>query len=406
MHIDYDRPQLYPKQFAAVFDKRRYSLIEASTKSGKTHGCLVWLFEQALRGRVGWNYWWVAPVAAQSDIAFRRLREWIPEDMRNVGLSGKTITLYNGSRITFKSADKPDTLYGDDVYACVIDEASRMKEDSFHAVRSTLTKTEGPIRIIGNVKGRRNWFYAMARRAQEGDPAMGYHRIVAGDAVAAGVLRDEEIEDARRTLPDHIFRELYLAEASEDEGNPFGHLHIKACVSSISVGSPICWGWDLAKSVDWTVGIALDADCRVCRFVRYQNIPWHESLNRIRQATGRVPALVDSTGLGDTILESLQRGERGSKFIGFHFTGPSKQKLMEGLAVAIQSKQVAYPEGAIVLELNEFTYEYTKTGVHYEAREGCHDDCVCALALALWHYKEALRDRRYAMMEWVTKDVY
>jgi hypothetical protein len=36
-----------------------------------------------------------------------------------------------------QSADNPDTLYGEDVHAAVIDEASRMKEDSFYAVRST-----------------------------------------------------------------------------------------------------------------------------------------------------------------------------------------------------------------------------------------------------------------------------
>jgi hypothetical protein len=334
--------------------------------------------------------------------------------LRTVALSAKVITLYNGTRISFKSADKPDTLYGDDVYAVVIDEASRTKEDAWHAVRSTLTATNGPIRIIGNVKGRKNWFYAMARRAQEGDPSMGYHRIVAGDAVKAGVLRKEEIADAKRTLPEQIFRELYLAQASEDEGNPFGHAHIQECIipgSSaekplLSVQPPICWGWDLAKSVDWTVGIALDADCRVCRFLRWQNVPWDESLARIRAATGRSPALVDSTGLGDTILERLQRSEKHSKFVGYQFTGPSKQKLMEGLAVAIQSKQVAYPNGPIVLELSEFTYEYTKSGVHYQARDGCHDDCVCALALALWQFKDALRDRRYAMMNWVTSDEY
>jgi hypothetical protein len=32
-----------------------------------------------------------------------------------------------GSRIEFKSAEKPDNLYGDDVYAAVFDEASQSK---------------------------------------------------------------------------------------------------------------------------------------------------------------------------------------------------------------------------------------------------------------------------------------
>ena len=63
--LEYERPQLYPKQLAAIFDKRRYSFIEASTKAGKTSGCIVWIAEQAFHGMVGWNYWWIAPVSPE-----------------------------------------------------------------------------------------------------------------------------------------------------------------------------------------------------------------------------------------------------------------------------------------------------------------------------------------------------
>jgi hypothetical protein len=33
-------------------------------------------------------------------------------------------------------------------------------------------------------------------------------------------------------------------------------------------------------------------------------------------------------------------------------------------------------------ELENFEYEYTKTGVRYSAPDGSHDDCVMSLALA------------------------
>lgn len=400
-HIEYERPYLYPKQLAAIFDPRRYSVIEASTKAGKTSGCIAWIVELALGGQDGHNYWWVAPVSDQANIAFGRCRKALPQGVALAHLTLKTITLLNGAVIWFKSGDKPDSLYGEDVYAAVVDEASRFKEDAWYAIRSTLTATRGPARIIGNVKGRKNWFYRMARRAEMGDPAMGYHKIIAGDAIAAGVIAQEDVEDARRIMPDHVFRELYLAEASDDEGNPFGLKAIQKCIGLISTGTPVVWGWDLGKSVDWTVGIALDAQGRVCRFHRFQ-MPWNETISRIRQETKNVPALVDSTGLGDPVLEQLQkvtevaplrfgRNEQGrvrsagSRFEGYAFTSASKQKLMEGLAVAIQSGTVAYPDGPIVLELNNFEYEYTRTGVRYSAPQGYHDDCVCALALAVIH---------------------
>ena len=264
----------------------------------------------------------------------------------------------------------------------MIDEATRCKEEAWHAVRSTLTATRGPVRIIGNVKGRRNWAYQLARRAEAGAPGMHYSRITALDAVAAGVLAAPEVEDARRTLPDAVFRQLYMAEATDDEGNPFGIQAIRGCVGGLSDGAPVAWGWDLAKSVDWTVGVALDEEGGVCRFERFQR-PWSETVVAIQGATAGTEALVDSTGVGDPIVEALQRGT-GSSFEGFQFTASSKQQLMEGLALAIQRREVQVPQGPLVNELEAFEYEFTRTGVRYTAPEGMHDDCVCALALAVW----------------------
>lgn len=382
--LEHWRPQLYPKQEAAIFDPRRISLIEASTKAGKTSGCIVWLVEEAMRGNPGQNYWWVAPVNSQADIAFRRALRAIPKALRTMNITLKTITLVCGTVIWFKSGDHPDALFGDDVKACVIDEASRLKQDSWYAVRSTLTATRGKIRIVGNVKGRRNWFFEMARRAQMGDdPTMGYHKLIAADAVAAGVLHADEVAAAKRQLPDHVFRELYLAEASDDSGNPFGLDAIKKCVKPLSKKKPRAWGWDLAKYNDWTVGTALDEDSNTCQHERWQ-LPWGETMTRIHALTGNTPALVDSTGVGDPIVEMLQK-KAGTKFEGYGFTGPSKQKLMEGLAVAIHSQDIGYPEGVVVLELEAFEYEYKPSGVRYSAPEGFHDDCVCSLALAKMH---------------------
>ncbi len=270
------------------------------------------------------------------------------------------------------------------------------KEEVWTAVRSTLTATRGPLRIIGNVKGRRNWAYRLARMAEAGTPDMRYSKITARDAVAAGVLDAEEIEDAQRTLPDAVFRELYLCEPSDDGGNPFGLSAIRACVRPLSSLAPAAWGIDLAKSHDWTVCLALDAQGHTCRFERWQS-PWRETIARIEDLVGHTPALVDSTGVGDPILEALQRpyaqatGTRPGatalaagrpNYEGFKFTAPSKQQLMEGLAAAIGQGAVGYPEGVIVDELDTFEYAYTRTGVRYSAPEGLHDDTVCALALA------------------------
>ena len=383
----YERPWLYEKQKQAIFTKKRYSIIEASTKSGKTVGCMVWLAEQAAKGGKNRNYWWIAPIYSQAKIAYKRLKNSLERDSFVANDSAMTITLYNGgATITFKGGDNPDSLYGEDVYAAVIDEASRCKEEVWHAVRSTLTATQGHIRIIGNVKGRKNWAYQLARKAESGVPDWQFTKITAADAINGGVLTDSEIADAKRDLPEQVFKELYLAEPSDDQGNPFGVDAIYECVAPVSTKEPVVWGWDLAKSVDWTWGVGLDEDGNVCRSERWQS-PWEETLKRIVKHTGNVPALVDSTGVGDAIIEFLAKA--GSNFEGFKFTSSSKQQLMERLAVAIQQKQITFPEGQLLNELLSFEYVYTRTGAQYSAPTGLHDDGVCALSLAVYHQDNA-----------------
>ena len=386
-HYHYTRPWLYFKQLNALFNDSRYSIIEASTKSGKTVGALAWLFELAIQGKSGRNYWWIAPVYPQAEIAYRRLKKAIPQEIYTANESKLTITLFNGAVIWFKSAEKPDNLYGEDVWGAVIDEATRAREEAWHAIRSTLTATQGPIRIIGNVKGRKNWAYVLARRAESGEPNMSYHRITCADAIEAGIITQDEVDDARRQLPEDVFKELYETIPSDSGGNPFGLSAIRACIKPLSSLPPMWFGVDLAKSVDWTVIIGLDKFGQCCRFDRVQ-MPWQETEARVESTVGSVKTLVDSTGVGDPIVESLHR--RHFNIEGYHFTQISKQQLMEGLANAIQKSAVSFPDGVIVNELESFEYEYVRNGVRYKAMEGMHDDCVCALALAVQNFTQRI----------------
>ena len=70
----YRRPNLYPKQKAAIFSPDRYGIIEGSTKCGKTVACIAWILEQAMGGLRGQAYWWISPVYPQAKVAYRRLK--------------------------------------------------------------------------------------------------------------------------------------------------------------------------------------------------------------------------------------------------------------------------------------------------------------------------------------------
>jgi phage FluMu gp28-like protein len=190
MQINYERPSLTSYQKAILDSPARYTITAASTKTGKTASHIIWLFEQALLLKPNQAVWWVAPVYQQAEIAFRRMKNQVNiPNFFHTNESKLVLTTPIGSRIEFKSAEKPDNLYGDDVYAAVFDEASRAREESWYALRSTLTATQGKCKLIGNVKGKKNWFYKIGERAKSGDPNMEYFKITAYDAVKEGIYK-------------------------------------------------------------------------------------------------------------------------------------------------------------------------------------------------------------------------
>lgn len=388
--INYTRPKMTDYQVEIMDCEQRFACIEASTKAGKTACMIVWLLEQALKCGPNQSVFWVAPIYMQSKIAFDRMRAQISDrDFFKVNETRLTLTLAHGSIIEFKSGDTPDSLYGNDCYAAVLDEASRMREASWVAIRSTLTATNGKCKLIGNVRGRKNFFYKMAMKAKGGESNYFYKKITAYDAVKAGILKLEEIEEAKKDLPEAVFKELYLAEASEDGSNPIGITHISRAVYGMSAEPSVCYGIDLAKGKnpltgDWTVITGLDKFGRVSYFDRFQR-DW-ESITKTILSLPPGPLCIDSTGAGDPIAESIARVRETEMFV---FTQRSKQQLIEGLAYAIQNREVTVLEGVMKDELDSFEYEYSAYGVKYTAPYGLHDDCVCSLALAVRIHRNA-----------------
>lgn len=391
--IAYTRPYITSYQKAILDSPARYTVTEAATKVGKTASHVIWLFEESLRIKENQSVWWVAPIFAQAEIAYNRMKAQVTD--RNFFKANDTkllLTLPTGAKIHFRSAERPDSLFGDDVYAAVMDEFTRTREEAWHALRSTLTATKGRCKFIGNVKGKKNWGYRMAMRAKAGEPDYEYFKITAYDAAQEGIIELEEIEQAKRDLPETVFQELYLAEPSEDGSNPFGLQHIEQCKFPISTMPAVCFGVDLAKSTDHTVIIGLDQFGSVCHLQRFQ-MDWRQTVHSIL-ALPNVPMRMDSTGVGDPIVEEIQRHR--NNVTGIKFNQWNKQQMMEGLALSIQQRKISFPPSVITDELEQFEFVYTRTGVKYSAPEGLHDDAVCALALANECHKTAVSFGNYS----------
>tara|TARA_R110000764_G_scaffold239002_1_gene337215 strand:+ start:86 stop:1354 length:1269 start_codon:yes stop_codon:yes gene_type:complete len=214
------KPNLSEYQKKILFSSARFTITEASTKAGKTYSHIIWLYGKAHehKSALNHNYWWVAPVYNQAKIAFKRMRRYLsPTGLYKFNESNLVIVCPNGAEIHFKTAEKPDNLFGEDVYAAVFDEAPRARPEAWYALRSTLSSTEAPCKLIGNFGGISNWVHKLKDKSKN-DKEYEYFKITCWDAIEAGILSRQEVEQAKKDLPPKIFKELYEAEASEDVG--------------------------------------------------------------------------------------------------------------------------------------------------------------------------------------------
>ena len=218
--VDYQRDFLYCKE--------RFSVVEASTKAGKTQPHIWWILQTALNANphLNWDtvegkhFWWVAPIYSQSQIAYKRLHRMIAKHSDLFHSKNMYIETPKGSIIEFKSADNADSLYGEDVYGAVFDEFTRAKQEANLALYSTMTATKGSIKYIGNYKGDNNWGHKLAMKAKE-DQDYYYAKITAWQAVEAGILDKEVVEQAQRDLHPADFNALYLCEGTIDNQRLF-----------------------------------------------------------------------------------------------------------------------------------------------------------------------------------------
>lgn len=337
---------------------------------GKSELAQIEIIYEAIKGN---SVAYITPTYQLAKTFFNKLVKTIPFENNKSDL---TISFPNDGSVMFFTGERLDNLRGRKFHLVIIDEASfipNLEDGWLNSIRPTLTDYKGRALFISTPKGK-NYFYSLFMKSGESD-----WQSFKFTTYDNPYIDTAEIDDARKQLPQAVFEQEYMANAMENASNPFGSNHINECVKPISTQPVAYYGIDLAKSYDWTVIIGLDAQGNVAHFQRFQK-DWLQTKQTILQLEKTKPIVIDSTGVGDAITEDLQK--HFSAMHGFKYTASSKQQLMEALASAIHQKEIGFPDNEIKSELDVFEYQYTATGVRYNAPAGFHDDCVNALALA------------------------
>jgi hypothetical protein len=363
-------PEAHINQTKILESTARFRVVMCGRRFGKSELSQVEIISNALQGM---KVAYITPTYKLAKTFFEKLTQCVPFENNKSDL---TIHFPNGGTVEFFTGERLDNLRGRKFHLVVIDEASfisDLQDGWLNSIRPTLTDYQGRALFLSTPRGK-NYFYSLYMKGGQRDWES--FKFTTYDNP---YILTSEINDAKAQLPNTVFEQEYMANPMENAANPFGAEHITKCTCSLSYNEPMFYGIDLAKSFDWTVIIGLDSEGKVCHFDRFQK-DWLQTKETIKQIRKHKHIFIDSTGVGDAIVEDLQK--YFNDMTGFKYTSTSKQQLMESLASSIHKKEIGFPEGAIKDELEIFEYLFTSTGVRYSAPAGFHDDCVNALALA------------------------
>ncbi len=321
--------------------------------------------------------------------------------MAELRKSEALIAFPGGGTIRFRSLDNPDNARGWTADGVVIDEAPDVSEVAWYEVlRPMLLDTGGESWCIGTPKGQ-NWFWRECVAATDRPDSRFWNAPTLGAAVTGeGLVRLshplenpfipwDEIAALFRTSPERAFRQEILAEFLEESGGVFQGVRRVVDAGRTRADEPrpgayYSAGVDLARVMDWTVITVLEKSGRQVYHERFNQISWERQVARIAATASRYRCAVtlDTTGLGDPVFEQLRKANvRVNPYL---FTNASKERLIDGLAIAIENQDLALMDvPAQTNELLAYRYELTPArNIRMGAPQGMNDDCVTALGLA------------------------
>ena len=196
-------------QLTVSQDQHRFKVVVAGRRWGKTYLSTRALAHAArLPGR---RCWYVAPSYRMARQIVWDALKWRLQDLKwiaKVNESELNITLRNGSTISLRGADNPDSLRGVGLDFLVMDEFAMIDPKAWTEVlRPTLSDRNGHAMFISTPMGTSNWAYDLYNRQHEDSAwASWTFRTIDG-----GNVSEQEIEQARRDLSDRQFRQEYEA---------------------------------------------------------------------------------------------------------------------------------------------------------------------------------------------------
>jgi len=343
---------------------------------------------------------WVSPIYRQSKKVFKetyKAFEKRPEIYsKKTSHSDLIIEYVTGSSIQFFSAENYDNIRGNTFDYLICDEFAFMNSEAWTEVlRATVLVRGKKVLLISTPKGK-NHFHQIFNLSGDNSLYKSYHLTSYDNPL----IDAKEIDDARATLPEHVFRQEYLAEFVDGGSGLFIN---PITITSAEKTNRMYAGLDIGRADDYTVLSVFNDKGDMYYIERWNHDTWANIVGKVTQRINEFNCytFVEVNGVGDPIYEQVKSKVNDANLIKpFVTTSKSKQDIIEQLVVANQNKEVRFIDKEWLLkELDLFTYEYNpKTkSVRYSAPNGFHDDGVMASAIGYNAMKSLKSSGVYSM---------
>lgn len=329
----------------------------------------------------GWSGAWVSPTYKQAKKVSDELDANF-EGLFNYNKSELTMKTPNGAQIQFFSSERYDNIRGFTFDFLIIDEAAHQAEEAWTEVlRATVLVKGKKVLFVSTPKGK-NWFHTMYQLGKTDDNYTSFKF----SSYDNPLIDPKEIDAARQTLPDHIFRQEYLAEFLDNGSGVF--INIDECIGKGQPTSNYFAGIDLGRADDYTVLTIVNDKNEEVYCERWRHMEWSAIINNIVEQLNKFKPYtkVEANQAQDAIYEQIRDKVNypKSRVLPFVTTSKNKQPIIEDLIVQFEQKNLKFiGHEWQKSELESFTYEYNlKTrAIKYSAPTGLHDDYVMSRAI-------------------------
>ena len=167
----------------------------------------------------------LSPSLRQSQELYRKVAQFLPMPVDIAQESALRLELANGSRIICLPSTEVTVRGYSGVSLLIVDEASRVMDDLYFAIRPMLAVSQGRLVGLTTPWGKRGWFY----NEYTGTEPWERTKITAYECPR---ISREFLEQEQRTMPPMWFQAEYLCEFTDTEDSVFATEHVMAAMSS------------------------------------------------------------------------------------------------------------------------------------------------------------------------------